>query len=266
MSLSFDFPQVSFLQFWVTFGIGILMVLAMSLYMGIFVWFFGKPMRKYLQARLTFGYGIIQEYVHESVNLYLANVHNGAFTNIEKRGYYTQEKNDKKWYQFWKKAYIQILHKVKPIIGKSIVSINGVPTLLAWNVNPPLAEEYVEALKALINLGYTTPDDIREDIKSSNIRSGDKIEPLKMTYAEFLELHEAMRVRNSIYVSSNDVLDFNDKYLDEHPIQSIVEKTIVIEQKRFMDKTYQKYAFGIMAIMVIGGFLVIAWKIKYGGI
>lgn len=315
--IEIQFARVSFLQFWATIGILGLVIFFVALYMTIFVWHFGKPMRKYLKARLTPGMGIIQQYEHENVDLHVADVKDGEFTDLEDEGYVSVEKLPRKWYQIWKPKTKTVIHKLKPQISKSTLSIAGVQTLLSWNVNPKLPERYTGALNSLISLGYnnineitasaagkletvtkilqesgySTPDDIKQDIKDRIIKASEVIEgtdvtyseylklihkknntskiSLKdvipntnMTYEEFLTLHEKIANRNSIFVSPDDVLNFETKYLDEHPRKSIVEKTVTAESKRVMEKKYQKYAFIIMAITIIGGFLLIAWKIQ----
>ena len=82
MPLEMIFPPVSFLQFLLTLVIGIALIFIIGLYLIIFVWIFGKPLRLYLTAKFTPGTGIIQEYTHEGVTLKLAKEKDGEFIEI----------------------------------------------------------------------------------------------------------------------------------------------------------------------------------------
>ena len=263
MPFEMTFPPVSFLQFWLTLAIGVALIFITGLYMLIFVWSFGKPMLPYLTTKLTPGLGIIQEYVHENVFLKIAHEKDGEFTDTNSVTFTEKIPVNRKWYQFYKPKEEVKNHYGKPIIGKSIVSINGVKTLLIWNVNPKLPERYLNALDVIIKEGYNCIQDIVDagfDL-SGNITGMTS----EMTYTEFFDLHEKIRNKNTIIVTPDDILGFSDKYLDEHAKKSVIEKEVTVAQKRAGEKVYQKYAFYIVGIMVVGGFIMLAWKIKYGG-
>lgn len=255
--LGFEFPRVSFWQFWITFFIGLVLTIVISIYLVLFVWYFGKPMRKYLSARLQPNSGIIQEYFGDTVNLRLSKYKNGEFVNLEDEGY-TEIVPKKHW---WKKSTKIV--KSPPIISKSIVSINGVPTLMAWNVTPKLPERYLYALSELIKQGYNSVKEITDDIQSNFINPNDIISTnlINLTYFDFLELHQKIADKYTINVTADDVLKFSEKYLDEHPRKSVIEKIITVEQSRLTEKKYQKYAFYIIGLMILGGFILLAWKI-----
>lgn len=263
MSFEMTFPPVSFLQFWITLALGAALIFIIGLYMLIFVWTFGKPMLPYLTAKLTPGFGIIQEYIYEYVFLKIAKEKNGEFTDTHSVTFTEKIPVNRKWYQFFKPKEKIINHYGKPIIGKSIVSINGVKTLLIWNVNPKLPERYLKALELIVKEGYNSIDEMVNSIVDFSKIIPETNDP--MTYTEFLDLHEKIRNKNIIIVTPDDVLGFSDKYLDEHAKKSVIEKEVTVAQKRAGEKVYQKYAFYIVGIMVVGGFIMLAWKIKYGG-
>lgn len=309
MNFSISFPPVSFLQFWLTVVVLIMFIFFYGLYMAIFVWHFGKPMRKYLKARLAPGMGIIQEYVLENTILHIAKVDNGTFIDTETKGYTTVEKSNikppREYYLicvllmaiaditysllFGNNVYVLVIipaigfpatyllsrqiypatkktyHEVEPVISKSTVSINGVDTLLLWTVTPQLPGRYTEALKALIKGNYANTEDIHDDIEKEIISSHDIIEGTKLTYAEFLELHKAVSEKYSICVTPADVLDFKNKYLDEHPRKSVIEKEVTKEKKRLGEHKYEKYAFILVGLTIVMGGLLLAYKLYRGG-
>lgn len=241
MSFAIDFPPVSFLQFWLTVAVLGMAIFFFGLYMLIFVWHFGKPLRKYLKARLAPGMGIIQEYVLENLYLHTAKLDNGIFTDTEDK-------------------------KAEPVIGKSTVSINGVDTLLLWNVTPALPQRYTETLKSLVKLGYHNAEDIINDIESKLIGSSSElIEGSKLTYADFLALHKAVVEKYTVYVTPGDVLNFKENYLDEHPRKSVIEKEVTKEKKRLAEHKYEKYGFILIALIIVMGGSLIALKIYRGG-
>lgn len=303
--LTFNFPDVSPLQFWLTLGLGILVIILLSFYLGLFVWYFGKPMRKYLIAKFNFGQGIIQEYTHENVQLKLAKFKDGEFTDLERSGQIERHEIRRSLSHYMiafisvlllsviisvflglilaivifvvlaiitiiilkRPVYKTIIKSIKPIVAQSITSINGVATLMLWNVNPPLPERYLEALDILIKTGYTNTESIKQDTESKLIKFSDSIDGDKaMSYEEFLLLHEKVKSRNEIIVTPDDILGFSKKYMDEHAKKSVIEKEVTVQQKRATDNKYKTYAFMIILAMIIGGFIMIAYKIHTGNV
>ncbi len=326
--LDIVFPRVGFLQFWLTLAVGIVIIIAFALYLGLFTWYFGKPLRKYLTARLTPNKGIIQEYEQDHLNIRMAEVKDGQFTNLEAPLQTTETKKTvKSWYKksllisalifisglsvlglsytsvfsdnsdfvpfiigiilLFIGALILIISysmnhgtliKIipsKPITAKSIISINGVKTLMAWNVTPKLPSQYINALQTLLTLGYNSPQEIIDDLTHVNpdtnaveplINANEIISanPADLTYNDFLQLHKEMADKYTIKVTPDDVLSFSEKFLDEHARKSIIEKTITVEQKRLSENKYQKYAFIIIGLMILGGFIMMMYKLKYG--
>lgn len=301
--LQLNIPGVSMIQFIATIAILLMVIFFYGLYLIIYVWKFGEPMRKYLKARLSPNTGIIQIYEHEGVDLHLAHTNNGEFTDLENKGFAQIEKvkRGNKFpfigvaigvflgimvslifnitagavigfmlsvllyivIDYYLGAYEKITFlKPKPIVSKSTVSINGVESLLAWNVNPKLPDRYISTLEALIELGYNSFQDIVDRLNDGSIDRTSVVNG--MTIEEFLVLHEKVRNRNSITVTADDVLNFETKYLDEHPRKSIVEKIVSKEQQRIVDKKYQTYAFLIIGFMVVMGFIMLMWKMKNG--
>lgn len=301
--LQLDIPGVGVVQFIATIAIMAMVVFFYGLYLVIYVWKFGEPMRKYLKSRLTPNTGIIQIYEHEGVELHLAHTNNGEFTDLENKGYAKTEKIKRSnkipfvgiaigillgvisgivfgilsgvilgillsvllylIVEHFFGSYEKITFlKPKPIVSKSTVSINGVDTLLAWNVNPKLPDRYTATLEELVKLGYNTLQEITDCLNAEKIKRTDVVNG--MSIDEFLVLHEKVRNRNSISVTSDDVLNFEKKYLDEHPRKSIVEKIVSKEQQRITDKKYQTYAFLLIALMIVGGFIMLAWKLHNG--
>ncbi|KPQ41201.1 MAG: hypothetical protein MPEBLZ_04257 [Candidatus Methanoperedens nitroreducens] len=105
---------------------------------------------------------------------------------------------------------------------------------------------------------------LRSPKKSETIvtKTGDKY---NLTYAEFLSIHERVRARNTIEVTTEDVIMFNEKFLDEHAKASLVERRINVEKKKLREKKYQKWAFIIIAVLVIGGLALKAYMVLHGG-
>jgi len=235
--IDMEFAKVDALQFWLTLGAGAIIVILLSIYLIIFVWVFGASMRKYLKAKLTPGTGIIQLYTNENVSIKLAKVKGGEFTDLETKG-------------------------AKPIVAQSIASINGTDTLMLWNINPPLPDRYVAFLEQLLSDGVRTIEDLKTLDPLSIIKNkyGDTI-----TVAELIMVNEKLRDRNEIKVSADDILSFSSKYMDEHSKKSVIEKEVTISMKRAGDSKYQTYAFILVAMMIVGGFIMLAWKIRYGG-
>lgn len=318
LGFNFEFAPVSTLQFLLTIAVSICIIIVFSLYMLVYIGYFGKPMLKYLTARLNPGSGIIQEYIHENVNLKMARVKDGEFTDLERKGSFEIIKTPikKRWkilgflliatsataaiflilgisgldttilsaagililipglyLLFWKKSLKTIYHTIKPIIAQSIISINGVQTLMTWNVTPPLPERYLKMLDKLTEAGFSSLDDISQGLQIKDGQEEPKItletEILtgqdKITIQDFIILHTKIRDRNLIVVTPDDILGFSEKYMDEHAKKSVIEKEVTIQQKRLADSKYQTYAFYIIAIMVIGGFILKAWQIHNGG-
>ena len=318
LGFDFEFARVSNLQFFLTIAVSICIIIVFSLYMLVYIGYFGKPMFKYLTARFNPGAGIIQEYIHENVNLKMAAVKDGEFTDLERKGAVEviQIPNKKGWkilvslllamsgisgiflilgipgldvtilaavailtlipglfLLFWKKSYKTIYHAIKPIIAQSITYINGVSTLMIWNVTPPLPERYIRMLEKLTEAGYNSLEDIAEGLQ---IQEGQEVPAItleteilagedKITIQDFVTLHTKIRDRNLIVVTPDDILGFSNKYMDEHAKKSVIEKEVTVQQKRLADSKYQTYAFYIIAIMVIGGFILKAWQIHNGG-
>lgn len=313
LGFNFEFAPVSNLQFFLTIAVSICIIIIFSLYMLVYIGYFGKPMFKYLTARFNQGAGIIQEYIHENVFLRMAAVRDGEFTDLERKGAIEvipiPDKNGIKitlillfisaavlitgvfyslnipimvigvlvfllamYFGSRKKTTKKICHTAKPIVAQSIISINGVQTLMVWNVTPPLPERYLSMLEKLTEAGYNSLEDIAQGLKNINdgvpqitpeteIISGQD----KTTIRDFITLHTKIRDRNKIIVTPDDILSFSDKYMDEHAKKSVIEKEVTVQQKRLADSKYQTYAFYIIAIMVIGGFLLKAWQIHNGG-
>jgi hypothetical protein len=253
MPISLEFPPVSFLQFWLTTALGALIIFGLGMYIFIFVWHFGKPLREYFTVKLMPGYGIVQEYTNENLKLRIADVDNDEFIIATKK---PKE-------HFWDK---QEYNYSAPLVSKSILQINGVKTLMAWNVTPPLPGRYLTALEALNKLGISEIGKLYNDIKVNTINVNDVIKGTAITFGDFLELHNHLKEKYSIVVTPDDILNFEDKFLDEHPIRSVVKKEIVVRKKRYMDNKLQKWAFIIIGAMVILSFVMIAYKIyKSGG-
>jgi hypothetical protein len=144
---------------------------------------------------------------------------------------------------------------------------------MIWNVTPPLPERYLRMLKNLTEAGYNSLEDITQGLQlqegqekpaitlETEILTGED----KITIQDFVTLHTKIRDRNLIVVTPDDILGFSNKYMDEHAKKSVIEKEVTIQQKRLADSKYQTYAFYIIAIMVIGGFILKAWQIHNGG-
>lgn len=320
LGFDFEFARVSNLQFFLTAAVSICIIVVFSLYMLVYIGYFGKPMFKYLTARFNPGSGIIQEYIHENVSLKMAAVKDGEFTDLERKGTFEkiQIPNKNRWkilgsillgisggilatflilgspgglysiilsaagiialipglyLLFKKKSYKTIYHAIKPIVAQSIISINGVQTLMIWNVTPPLPERYLKILEKLTEDGYNSLEDIAQGLQ---ILEGQEVPKItmeteisigeeKITIQDFVALHTKIRDRNLIVVTPDDILGFSGKYMDEHAKKSVIEKEVTIAQKRLADSKYQTYAFYIIAIMVIGGFILKAWQIHNGG-
>jgi hypothetical protein len=316
--INFEFARVSNLQFFLTAAGSICIIVVFSLYLLVYIGYFGRVMSRYLTARFNPGTGVIQEYIHENVNLKTAAVKDGEFTDLERKGTVEviQIPNKKGWkilgslllaisaisgiflilgmpgldttilsaiailtlipalfILFWKKSYKTIYHAIKPIIAQSIISINGVQTLMIWNVTPPLPERYLRMLEKLTEAGFNSLADIAQGLQIQDDQEEPKItleteilaDQDKTTIQDFITLHTKIRDRNLIVVTSDDILGFSDKYMDEHAKKSVIEKEVTVQQKRLADSKYQTYAFYIIAIMVIGGFILKAWQIHNGG-
>jgi len=150
-SYSFNVPDVSATTFYIVVAVLLLATIFLALYNGLFVFYFGRPMRKYLTARLTAMSGILQVFEHENLYLHLAGlIRGGVFIDREDE-------------------------RVKPVIPKSVVTVNGVPTTLVWNLTPKLPDVYIAALERIIEWGYNTVDEIKEDLESGFIQLDDKI-------------------------------------------------------------------------------------------
>ncbi|KAB2942408.1 MAG: hypothetical protein OIN84_20610 [Candidatus Methanoperedens sp.] len=317
VTYSFNVPDVSATTFWIVVSVLLLATIFLAIYDGFFVFYLGKSMRKYLTARLASGKGILQVFEHENLFLHIASLLNGGvFIDEENAG-------------------------VKPVIPKSIVTLNAVSTTLVWNLTPKLPDVYKAALEKLVSLGYNSVDDILEDLNSIKyhepddllleknsilktvsglkkkrrelilftlieisiivgmyaiglgfwyiiailvlstsiaalillLRSPKKSETIvtktgdkyNLTYAEFLSIHERVRARNTIEVTTEDVIMFNEKFLDEHAKASLVERRINVEKKKLREKKYQKWAFIIIAVLVIGGLALKAYMVLHGG-
>lgn len=263
--LSMNFAPVSTLQFMVTMGAAGIIIIIFALYLAVYIGYMGRPMFKYLTARFNAGTGIIQEYIHENVYLRMASIKGGEFTSLEEG---TRTKTKKRSYEFWKPEYTYTA--ARPIIAQSITSINGIDTLMVWNVTPPLPERYIKMLEALTTMGFNTMESLGQALQGGE---GPKISPEselltgqdKTTITDFLALHVKIRDRNKIIVTPDDILGFSEKYLDEHAKKSVIEKEVTIATKRLNDNKYQTYAFYLIALMIILGFALKAYKMKYGG-
>jgi hypothetical protein len=159
--------------------------------------------------------------------------------------------------------------EARPIVAQSTIGINGIETIMVWNITPPLPERYLDMLRVLTSRGYNNTDEILTDIYSEApkitldqliLDTGDKT-----TIRDFLSIHAKIRDRNKVIVTPEDILSFSDKYMDEHSKKSVIEKEVTIAQKRLGDDKYQKYAFYIIAFMVIMGFALKIYKMKTGG-
>ncbi len=259
--IDFNFAPVPALQFWITLAAGIVITFILIMYLTIFVWIFGKPMRRYLSDKLK-GHGIIQMYEHDTVTLRSAIFKDSEFIDLE--GNVTElVEIKKKWYQFWirKPVFKTVSRKQRPIVAKSIISINGVPTIMVWNVNPSLPERYLAMLEFFKDIDINSIDEVTESWDLTDVITN---KGHSMTVLEFLDLHKKIKDKNEIIVTPDDILSFSKKYLDEHSKKSVIEKEVTIMQKRATDKKYQTYAFYIVALMVIGGFIILGWKMYNG--
>jgi hypothetical protein len=264
-ALQLYFPDVNPTTFYVVVAVGILIILALGLYTAM-VFYFGKAMRKYLTAKLRRFSGIIQVYELENVKFHLADLlPGGLFRDLE-----------------------GLLKK--PVVAKSIATLNGVPTVLTWRVTPRLPDVYIKALEKLVTLKFNNVEVIEDKLDVGEIKGSDlllkkkeiiaKIKGIKswfakkeeesyddynLTYNEFLALHERVVNRNSVKVTIADILDFSARYLDEHPVSSISEKIANQIQQRHLEGKYMKYAFIIIGITVVMVMAIKVYKVFKAG-
>lgn len=252
-----EVPQVDPVVFWVVTAILMIITAGLTIYTAA-TFFFGKAMKRFLVARLKPQTGVIAIFENENLILHLAHLlHGGVFKDTEDI-------------------------KSKPIVPKSVVTINAVKTALVWRVTQELPGIYLAALEKLISLGYDTEDKLAAALEKEKVKYTDKLLesaptfteikrilfPKKtqttgynLTYEEFIALHERVKNKNAICVTVGDVLDFNEKFTDQHPIKSLVAKLVNIEKKKMRDKVYQKYAFIIIGAMVIIGMIIKLYQV-----
>jgi len=239
-SYSLNVPDVSTTTFWIVVAVLMLITIFLALYNGMFVFYFGKPMRKYLTARISAGLGVIQLFEHENLFLHLADLKSGGV-------FIDKEEKD-----------------AKPIIPDSVVTVNGVRTTFAWNLTPKLPEAYTCALEKLIELGYNNIDEVNADLGDKIIKPDDILLD-NITYTEFQAMHERVKNRNSISIHIDDILNFNQNFLDEHPRKSLIERLINVEKEKRREKKYQKWAFMIVGALALGGLLLKGYMVIHGG-
>lgn len=257
---SMNVPQVDVITFFVVTALLILLSVILAIIVGS-TFYFGKAMRRFLTARLKHATGVLAIFENENLILHLANLSfGGVFKDTEDP-------------------------KAKSVVPKSVVTINSVKTALVWNVTPELPEVYTAALEKLVGLGYNSEEEIVAALEEGKVRPADKLleaTPIlleikriltfrkthtvgyNLTFEEFLTLHDRIKNKNTINVTVGDVLEFNKKFTDQHPIKSLVSKLVNIEKKKSRDKIYQKYAFIIIGAMVILGMITKLYQVVSG--
>lgn len=234
--LSLDFPPVSFVTFVATIIIGMLGIIALGSYISM-VKLFGKEYDPYFNARLSFGKkSIIQVYeIDNNMHLeYAERKQGGVFISQLEPG---------------------ITEMVSP---KSVYSVEGVNTMLGYNVFPPLNPQLKTDMKALIDQGITSNAQLEKELNSGKYDA-----KTNLLFKDFIRRYEEVKKKYSIRVTVDDVLKFLEKNTSLTSIDSISQKIVNKAAHKKIDSELLKKAVMLAFIWVIGLVFILVYTVVY---
>lgn len=314
--LSFEFPQVSFIQFIVTLVGGMIAIIGMGIYLGV-IGYFGKEMKPYMDAKLRH-FSIFQIYsLGNSLRLEFAKQEKGGgFRLLKKVG---KQKNlmriNKRFIAFAalitvgitavgiiaiimgganfsyvllfvglfivvgttlgvyvaprflssRRAAADLRSKTENetdalIIPPSTYNVEGVTTVLAFEIYPELHEDLLAGVRTLKEKEYTTISELKEAITSGAINKTDILFG-DYTYDKFLKLYNAAAEKLSFSITVDDILKFLEKHSSQRFSESLSTRITNTEVKKKRDNWAKKYGFYIVLIWAVGLLLILAYKV-----
>jgi len=148
------------------------------------------------------------------------------------------------------------------IMPKSSYSINGVNTILLWDLHPQLHTDLLEGVKILIANKITTLRELEEF--ASDKDNAEQILFKNYSYRTFLDLYLSVKQKYYVNITTDDVANFIGKQFDKNFRESIEAKDFNMQQASKTDNKYLIYGYiAIILAIVIVGFKVI-WQTVYG--
>lgn len=148
------------------------------------------------------------------------------------------------------------------IMPKSSYSINGVNTILLWDLHPQLHIDVLEGIKTLVEKDIKTLSKLKEFI-SDPIRAENNLFK-NYSYRTFYEIYLGVRQKYNVCITTDDVANFIGKQFDKNFRESIEAKDFNAMQAQKTDNKFLYYGYiAIILAIVIVGFKVI-WQTIYG--
>ena len=142
------------------------------------------------------------------------------------------------------------------IMPKSSYSINGVNTILLWDLHPQLHIDVLEGVKTLVEKNIKTLKQLKEYV-SDPMRAENNLFK-NYSYRTFYEMYLGVRQKYNIQVTTDDVANFIGKQFDKNFRESIEAKDFNAMQAQKTDNRYLTYGYiAIILAIVIVGFKVI---------
>lgn len=274
--LSFEFPQISFMQFVITMMSGIIMVIGGGIYFGALK-LFGKEMQPYMTARMQ-KYAIFQIYS-------IGNLLRFEFARAELGGGFRLHVSLlKRAGGFWKKAdkaISKILSKITKqqmgvqdkieviennasqlTIPRSTYKVEGVTTVLAYEVYPTLHNDLIEGIRVLKAQGYDNISQLEDDIVTMAV-DPDSVMFKNYTYDNFVKLYHATEKKFSLRITVDDVIRFLDKNSNQNFSESLATKDTNAMKIKQRDNPARKYAFYAVLLWTAGLLAILAYKVVY---
>ena len=142
-----------------------------------------------------------------------------------------------------------------PVIPTSSYTINGIDTVLLWDIHPPLPDYIEKGARTLIDKKITT----FEEFATLCNKEPDKILFDNYTNIEFLKMYLAYRNKFEVNIKVPTVFNFISKNFDENYSESIQIKEYNASYKTKTDNKFAKWGFIIVGIMVLGIVFKILW-------
>lgn len=168
-----------------------------------------------------------------------------------------------------KKVPIDIERNQTPIIPTSSYSINGVDTVLLWDIHPKLPNYIKIGLETLINKDIEILDD-NSKFNTKKITTLKLFEELceqkpndllfdKYTNNDFLKMYLAYKNKFEVNVKIPTVFNFISKNFDENYSESIQIKEYNSAYKTKTDSSLAKWGYIIVGIFVLGITFKLIW-------
>ena len=220
--IGLTFPSISFTVFLVTLLVGMVVIIALSIMLGTIL-FFGKELKPYKTAKLK-KQAMFQIYsIDHSLRLEpVKEIIGGGFKQLKEHA--------------------------KAIFPRSTYTVDGVKTVLLYDLFPEQNPDIIEGLELLTKRNITTLNALEEHV--DKLGREDEIFIKDYTYSDFIKILSEVQNKYTIEITVSDVIDFLDKHSNQHFSKSLAQRDINQAKKKRTDPAAKKYAFYIIMAWV----------------